>query len=211
MFTKQQLNEMLDLQEKLEERIGGPDWKSAGHNYKLCLFMECAEIIDHCGWKHWKNTGEGINADAIAMEIVDVWHFVMAYMLSHSDFDADYMHSQIVAADSEYDQPGMSLIDLAIGIACSVMVSGQMPFGNFIGLMQQVEMSPKQLYILYISKNVLNWFRQDNGYKEGHYSKVWGEREDNEWLREIGEQLGDDFNASTLYDGLKRKYAKYNN
>jgi hypothetical protein len=32
---------------------------------------------------------------------------------------------------------------------------------------------------------VLNFFRQDNGYKEGTYRKEWNGREDNEYLVEI--------------------------
>ena len=32
---------------------------------------------------------------------------------------------------------------------------------------------------LYRAKNVLNAFRQKNGYKQGTYVKIWGEDEDN--------------------------------
>ena len=41
---------------------------------------------------------------------------------------------------------------------------------------------------LYIGKNCLNQFRQDNGYKEGHYIKVWNGKEDNVVMVEILEK-----------------------
>lgn len=36
-----------------------------------------------------------------------------------------------------------------------------------------------------MSKNVLDFFRQDHGYKEGSYQKIWQVREDNEHLADI--------------------------
>ena len=41
------------------------------------------------------------------------------------------------------------------------------------------------LYECYIGKNVLNRFRQDHGYKEGAYKKVWNGKEDNAVMNEI--------------------------
>jgi hypothetical protein len=41
------------------------------------------------------------------------------------------------------------------------------------------------LYRHYVGKNVLNFFRQDHGYKSGTYEKVWSGREDNEHLTEV--------------------------
>ena len=40
-------------------------------------------------------------------------------------------------------------------------------------------------------KNVLNFFRQDHGYQEGTYVKLWQGREDNEHLSELLESLDD--------------------
>jgi hypothetical protein len=35
---------------------------------------------------------------------------------------------------------------------------------------------------MYIGKNALNIFRQNNGYKDGTYVKIWSDKEDNEYL-----------------------------
>jgi hypothetical protein len=56
------------------------------------------------------------------------------------------------------------------------------------------------LYIGYVGKNVLNFFRQDHGYKDGSYEKQWGGIEDNEHLVQIVGQL--DTSSATFKDDL---------
>jgi len=208
MLTLEQLKEMLDLQEKLEVHIAGEDWRNANHDYALCIHMECAEVIDKYGWKHWKNLPDRAqNADAIAMELVDVWHFVMAFMLTFDDFSAEFMHSQLLAAESEYEnEPEKTMVQYCIGMGYSMFAMTQFPYGNFVGAMDKIGMSFDMLYILYVSKNILNLFRQDHGYKDGTYHKYWSGREDDEHLHEIRNQLGNDFNAERLYALLENRY-----
>lgn len=53
-----------------------------------------------------------------------------------------------------------------------------MHFSEFANIMQLIDMDFDRLYRLYVGKNVLNFFRQDHGYKDDSYIKVWQERED---------------------------------
>ncbi len=69
-------------------------------------------------------------------------------------------------------------------------------------------MSADELYRQYVGKNVLNFFRQDNGYKEGTYVKVWEGREDNEHLVEVMDALDltkPEF-SHLVYEGLRARY-----
>ena len=61
----------------------------------------------------------------------------------------------------------------------------------------------------YIGKNMLNRFRQNNGYKSGEYKKLWQGREDNEHLIELLAALSDDPEQlpQRLYAGLEARYA----
>jgi len=43
----------------------------------------------------------------------------------------------------------------------------------------------EKAYVLYMAKNALNQFRQDNGYKEGTYIKMWGDVEDNSVVQDL--------------------------
>ena len=79
---------------------------------------------------------------------------------------------------------------------------------KFRNLMVSVDMSMDDLYAQYIGKNVLNFFRQDHGYKEGSYHKLWGGKEDNEHLVEVLAKLDpslDNF-ADSLYTELESRY-----
>ncbi len=75
--------------------------------------------------------------------------------------------------------------------------------------MAGVDMSFDQLYRGYVGKNVLNFFRQDHGYKDGSYRKHWGDgREDNVHLVEVVQSL--DATVPTfkedLYSALQARY-----
>ena len=67
-----------------------------------------------------------------------------------------------------------------------------------------------QLYIAYVGKNVLNFFRQDHGYQDGSYHKQWGGREDNEHLVEIVAKLDTNLPSfkDDLYAEMKAVYEK---
>jgi hypothetical protein len=55
---------------------------------------------------------------------------------------------------------------------------------------------------------VLNFFRQDHGYKEGSYIKLWQGREDNEHLVEILAELNSDTSnfGDQVYQSLLQRY-----
>ncbi len=75
-------------------------------------------------------------------------------------------------------------------------------FGRLAAAFELGELS---LFEKYVGKNVLNTFRQDHGYRDGTYQKIWGGREDNEWLSEIASGIPKD--ASTFSEELYRQLA----
>ena len=74
--------------------------------------------------------------------------------------------------------------------------------------MLSADMSFDELFRLYIGKNVLNFFRQNHGYKDGSYIKIWNGREDNEYLAEILASLSPDEEgfADRVYAQLQAIY-----
>ena len=73
-------------------------------------------------------------------------------------------------------------------------------FSIIAGVMNHLNMPFDELFEIYVGKNVLNMFRQDNGYKEGTYKKIWNGREDNEHLSDIIKSL--DSNSTTFKDDV---------
>ncbi len=93
-------------------------------------------------------------------------------------------------------------------LAASAVADKAFNAAVFAGCMQQIGMDLDDLYRSYVGKNTLNFFRQDHGYKEGSYIKVWHGKEDNEHLVEVVKSLDiEDSNfADKVYQGLASRY-----
>ena len=196
---------MLDMQDAMNSRVN-KNWRQAGNAWYRAIWTECAEMLDHYGWKWWKHQEPDL--DQVQLELVDILHFAMSdYLLINADNEA--AAERII---KEMEQPGTETdFRLAIeNIAQTTIKNHSMHFSDFANAMNLIDMDFDHLYRMYIGKNVLNFFRQDNGYKDGSYEKVWHGREDNECLAELMAQLdsnGSDF-KDLLYSGLKAMYPK---
>jgi hypothetical protein len=74
---------------------------------------------------------------------------------------------------------------------------------QFFTCLDSAEITFDDLYKLYIWKNVLNKFRQDHGYKEWTYIKIWNSEEDNVVMQRI---LVDTIWFDDIYRELKTVY-----
>jgi hypothetical protein len=154
------------------------------------------------------------------MELVDIWHFLLSEILLRCGGDqikaAAYVESQHAsqhAATSlgfdgqDYDTDRLSLLEL-IQLLIGTAAAGRIELGLFASILAKSELSWSELYRQYVSKNVLNFFRQDHGYQEGTYEKMWGGREDNEILVDAMRAL-DPLDAEfkdKLYASLQASY-----
>lgn len=194
MLSREQASAMLSLQAEMNHRID-PGWVAAAYPYLRAVIVEGAEAIEHHGWKWWKKQ-ERDNAQ-LQMELVDIWHFLLSEVLLREEGDQEralvalmrLLDSQTAAEEIEFDGGAWHLdrlnllekLELLIGLCATRRVN----LAVFGSILLDCDMSWLDLYRQYIGKNVLNTFRQDHGYKEGHYRKVWSGREDNEFLAEI--------------------------
>jgi len=196
---------MLELQDAMNSRIN-PGWRSAGNEWYRAIWIECGEMLDHYGWKWWKH--QEPDMEQVILEIVDIWHFVLSDLLESGN-SADQIADLLTAEfQLEYQQHD---IRLAIeSLARQTLDKKQAEVTAFIELMHAVSLTLDDLYRGYIGKNVLNFFRQDHGYKQGSYQKLWGGREDNEYLVQVANSLDVDSESfqQDLYDELKRYYTE---
>lgn len=214
MLTRLQAETMLTLQAQMNAKVN-PDWINAAYPYLRAVVVEGAEAMEHHGWKWWKKQERDLAQ--LQMELVDIWHFTLSHMLLQRDGDQEKALADLLAPDftasirfdgRDYVLADLDLIgkmELMIGLAAARRIS--LPL--FEALLNDCDMDWKELYCQYVGKNVLNFFRQDNGYKQGTYRKLWGGREDNEHLVEIMATL-DSEDAKfqhTLYASLKDRYA----
>ena len=202
---KEKLLTMLDMQDAMNSRVNA-DWRNANNAWYRAIWTECAEMLDHYGWKWWKHQQPEL--DQVRLELVDIIHFAMSdYLLGQSDNDsvADRIIAELGDAGKETD------IRVAIeNMAQTTIANRSMHFSEFANVMNLIEMDFDHLYRMYVGKNVLNFFRQDHGYKDGSYVKVWWGKEDNEHLAELMAELDSESNdfKDLVYSGLKAMYPK---
>ena len=200
---KNKLLTMLDMQDAMNSRVN-PEWRQAQSEWYRAIWTECAEMLEHYGWKWWKHQTPDL--DQVRLELVDIFHFAMSdYLLREADTGA-----VVERITRELSQPG-TLKDIPCAIealAQSTIANQSMSFSGFANVMKLIDMDFDQLYRLYVGKNVLNFFRQDHGYKDGSYIKIWNGLEDNEHLTELLNDLDSDAAnfKDSVYEGLQSRY-----
>jgi len=215
MLTQQQLNTMLSLQNNMNIKVNS-EWLTAGYGYLRAAMVESVEAIDHHGWKWWKAQEKDL--PQLQMELVDIWHFALSASIIDYKGDIEATATALASQLAEntphvqfdgqsYSPAGLSLLDnleLMTGLCAAKRFSVPL----FMQIVTQSEMTGEELYRQYVGKNVLNFFRQDNGYKAGTYVKTWNGREDNAHLVEVLDSL--DMNApdyaDLVYKGLADRY-----
>ena len=196
---------MLDMQDAMNRRVN-PDWRQAGSAWYRAIWTECAEMLDHYGWKWWKYQKSDMGQ--VRLEIVDIWHFTMSDLLLAGecrDRIADRIAVELLEPEGCSDLRG-AIEKLAL----RSLQTRAADIRVFAGLMQAAELPFEALFRCYVGKNVLNLFRQDHGYGDGSYVKVWDGREDNEYLADILAEVPPDTGgyADEIYNRLQRVYAK---
>jgi len=195
------------MQEAINTQVHA-QWRGQGNRWYRAIWVECAELLDHYGWKWWKRQQPDL--DQVRLELVDIWHFGLSTLLER-DLAADDIAAEFAAALAAPVPRGAPEVfrGAVEQFAARTLVAQDFDLPGFAVLMQVIELSFDELYRRYVGKNVLNRFRQDHGYQDGSYRKHWHGREDNEWLVELSVALDPESNsfAHDLYAALRARYA----
>lgn len=220
---------MLELQQRLNDATNGIGWEKGVTkdgkriNWRRCVYMECAEMIDSFPWKHWKSISQPTDYANLQIEIVDVWHFIMSLVLEDGIYregenfemmaswmgQTDGYAALRDAQEGEFasDEALMLKIEILMRHALEPAIDGDLVkmSDDFFKLAAMGGLSLESLYRLYVGKNILNQFRQDHGYKEGSYIKVWNGEEDNAVMKHSWE-TNPDMSPDELYAALSAAY-----
>lgn len=220
---------MLELQQKLNDATNGLEWEKGVTkqgkkiNWLRCIYMESAEMIDSFGWKHWKSIAQPTDYANLQIEIVDVWHFVMSLVLEFTYKNGTENIEELaerIFKTPEYQKLNSELAltfgddDVLMTKIENVMRLSLIPVSpemigaiieEFFELAHLGALNSTQLYRLYVGKNILNQFRQDHGYKEGSYVKIWNGLEDNAVMKNAWEK-NPDMTPEKLYQALEEAY-----
>ena len=198
---------MLELQDAMNSKVNA-DWRNAGYEWYRAIWMESSEMLEHYGWKWWKK--QDADVMQVKLEVVDIVHFGLSIRLVQGEEQGSTLVDIAEGIAADFENPNAT-DDIKTSIellAKETLMNQGAHFSIIAGVMDHLAMPFNELHEIYVGKNVLNMFRQDNGYKEGHYIKTWNGREDNEYLADILNRL--DSNSTTfkndIYTALEQAY-----
>ncbi len=194
---------MLEMQNAMNSKVH-PQWYDQGFEWYRAIWVECAEMLDHYGWKWWRHQQPDI--EQVQLELVDIFHFGLSSKIMENN-DVDLLAAEM-AAEMQHPVKEDDFKKSLERLAAHALNEKCFDIPSFTGCLLQCDMTIDTLYRSYVGKNCLNFFRQDHGYKDGTYIKVWNGREDNEYLVDIINGL----DSSTLnfkeqvYQALEEAY-----
>jgi len=222
---------MIQLQAELNDATNGENWvkgvtkNGKTINWKRCIYMECAEMVDSFSWKHWKSITAEPDWANHQIEVIDVWHFIISLAIENYSLNLKggleelSLNISQLASFTKIDTKNVSFtsqdeviekVENIIRLAISNdTLELEILFNEFFDLVLMSGLNLETLYRLYVGKNILNQFRQDNGYKDGSYIKVWNGEEDNVVMKRIWEENAD-IKPNTLYKELAKAYISLN-
>ena len=216
------LQTMLQLQER-HNVVVAADWRARNLRFNRAIWVECAELLDHFGWKWWKRQSPELGQ--VQLELVDIWHFGLSCLMQDAStdvqqvatvfiplYDSGTLHAAALPrapADTASAAHAAEWFRECVEQLARNALANTFNVTHFAATMQALPMSFQVLFELYVGKNVLNQFRQANGYSDGTYRKVWNGREDNVHLLEVAAALETERSdyVEALHAALAARYA----
>lgn len=206
-FDIDQLNELIDLQKQFNSEVI-TDWQNKDLNFSLAILIEAIELVDSTDWKWWKK-GE-VDWENILTELVDIFHFLISKLIVNK---SDQMLIPLFIGFENTKHKEVTSTDVINLIQSEFIMNYATQ--NFIGLFvvwskiwYGMNLTFKDLYKQYKIKFILNQFRQQNGYKDGTYKKIWNGKEDNVICKQLANEIDVDQLETTLFDKLQSYYDK---
>ena len=187
---ERKIDSMLELQNELNSVIN-KNWITANYPFLRAAFVEAAEALDHHGWKWWKS--QTPDYFQLQIELIDILHFYLSDTLvetygniqrSKELIAQEIDKSSVIFNNKEHIIQDLDILDL-LELLGAMAALRTRSFAILDRLMKLCSLTWDEAYAQYISKNILNLFRQANGYKDGSYIKLWEGEEDNVWLERI--------------------------
>ena len=198
---------MVKLQHQFNKQVA-EDYLDKNFNWNSAIIAESGELLDSLGYKWWKK--QEPDMENVKVEAIDLLHFVISDTLQ-MNYDirnfGDILNSTIRDFEVGFKEISINLKNSKLLKLIDLLNTDRL--SRFIvmkAIFEKLEMSNEDVYVAYIVKNCLNKFRQDNGYKDGSYIKVWNGREDNIVAFEIANEWGAD---EELFEQLYLDLATY--
>ena len=199
---------MVELQHQFNKQVA-EDYLYKNFNWNSAIIAESGELLDSLGYKWWKK--QEPDMENVKVEAIDLLHFVISDRIQKNKkmySEKESLEMTFIELYNEFNNVKVlrdysTLEDMIFYL----IATNSFRINVMKRIFTKLEMSNEDVYIAYIVKNCLNKFRQDNGYKDGSYIKVWNGREDNIVAFEIANEWGADEELfEQLYLGLETYY-----
>lgn len=209
------VDKMLSQQKEINVKVD-PNWTTKNYDWKTAILVELAEGIDSTPWKWWKKGSiDWINLE---IELVDKMFFINAKMIEmnmEENVKIFFMNQMI------HEKNNPIKVERTLDVATKAKVLMRDEFLRILALDYYLVLIPtwfkiwnaigndtERLFKLYALKFTLNQFRQDHGYKDGSYIKMWNGVEDNKAAIALSETIAYDENyVENLTAALETAYA----
>ena len=184
---------MVELQHQFNKQVA-EDYLYKSFNWNSAIIAESGELLDSLGYKWWKK--QEPDMENVKVEAIDLLHFVISDRIQKNKkmfSEKESLEMTFVELYNEFNNVKVlrdysTLEDMIFYL----IATNSYRINVMKRIFTKLEMSNEDVYISYITKNCLNKFRQDNGYKDGSYIKNWNGREDNIVAFEIANEWGAD-------------------
>ena len=126
-----------------------PEWAEQGHEYYRAVWVECAELLDHFGWKWWKR--HAVDRDQVVLEVVDIWHFGLSELIRAGEVN------KALAKRLQESLAEPTRVDFRLAVeelARSSLALRGFDIDAFAGVMRALPLTFDELYETYVAKNV---------------------------------------------------------
>ncbi|RUO74961.1 hypothetical protein CWI80_06440 [Pseudidiomarina sediminum] len=195
-MTPAQARQLVSMQIAFNQVID-PDYPEAPKVKRddvKAILVELGEYFEHTAYKWWKK--QSADWDQANMELIDILHFAISDAVEHAcqrgldqaaatDAVAQLIGQSFAAPVSVKDGKELIVAMAQDGAATASLVCGEQFFAALAAMLVAAYGDADTAYLTYIGKNALNNLRQQRGYKQGTYIKMWHGEEDNEVMMRL--------------------------
>lgn len=169
MYTEK-FNECLLMQDKFNS-IVNPEWKTAGYPFRRAAWIETAELIDHLGYKWWKHTVP--NEKQVLLEVVDIFHFVLSDCILDNIDGVALSGYALQTCSFNTNEYGIKQCEYFVKTCIDDEIPMFVRSVAYFNMVHSLGIDIADVLKYYFGKSALNIFRQEHGYKDGSYRKMW--------------------------------------
>lgn len=195
-MTPAQARQLVDMQIAFNQVIDPdyPEDPKVKRDDVKAILVELGEYFEHTAYKWWKK--QSADWAQANMELIDILHFAISDAVEHACQQglgqeaatarvAELLGQSFIAPQSVNDGKELVVAMAQDGAATRSLVCGEQFFAKLAAMLMTAYGDADTAYLTYIGKNALNNLRQQRGYKQGTYIKMWDGEEDNEVMMRL--------------------------